>query len=282
MDRKVSMLFFLMGSLLALFSGAFQTATGLGSIMVGMICILGFLVGSLNVEKKNEGIFLIACSAFMVFALSMKIILPELHPIVIGLTNIATNLLFFIGCAAAAVSIRIIIRVGSELEGTTTKMDVTPSHERNFAYYWNIVVFVAVAMMFIIFVLRQFYKTESIEEMLMFIDFLIWTIFVTDLFFLYSRAGSMKEFFKKSWLDIIATIPVSGELMNLNRLAKLGRFAKLGATASKATKISRASKAAKLMHGAKLSKYFSKESGFNEIIQEDITEKKKNQRKRKK
>lgn len=288
--KKLSMLFFILGSLIAMFSGAFTVKSELDFFLVSFLVIIGVFIGIFNINRSQEKTFILASGVFIICSVFFKEYLLDEGYLIPNLTPILMNLIFFIGAAAAVVSLKLIIRAASEgdfPDKPPTKKERQKASER-FNDIWNMVVFVAVCLVFIIFVLQQFFEVGRYDYFIYALDFFIWVVFMVDLGILYSKAHGLKNFFKNSWLDIIAVldiltlIPVFGILQGTNvfKFAKLARFTRISKTFSKMGKTS------KLMHTGKFSKYFSKQSGFNKFLIEasddDKPIKKKISRKRKK
>lgn len=89
------------------------------------------------------------------------------------------------------------------------------------------------------FVIESIVFTAYVEV----IDFIVCGIFAVDLVKRYiNREGSKLDFFKKSWLEILAIIPLDiifryFRIVRIVRVFRLGRFAKLGRFANTLMKI---------------------------------------------
>lgn len=280
--RKLSMVFFILGCLISLFNGPFKALDGIEPFMYGLLVFSGLFIGFFNITKNQENKYFLASLAFVATALVFRDMLfagvGSLEP----LRTVLFNFILFVSSAGLIVATRSIINMASDgdygdgFEAKIKEKDIeAKSHKA-----WDIIILMSVAAMFIIFVLRQIFVVGPYEEMLQFVDFMIWTIFVVDLMFIYERYRNFKGFFKNAWLDIIAVIPfgiIATGLGQLGRLAKLGRLVKIVRFISKA---GRTGKVAKVAHLNKITKFFSDDSSFNKYLYEEKrtkkTKKKKN------
>ncbi len=129
----------------------------------------------------------------------------------------------------------------------------------------DIAVFLAVAVVTVFFILeiiptrQPIIDVVELNKVYMWVNVVVLIIFVLDLYRLWTRSSSVSEFFKKNWLDILATIPFglitysltpagaaanysasANSFFKLARLSKLERFSKV----SRISKISKEFKAA--------------------------------------
>ncbi len=261
--KKLSIFFFIIGSLTAIFSTAYNILPGMDYAVTLILIIFGILVGIVNISKKQETKFLLASIGFMVVLWFMKTeILPQYGLIYFG--NAARNLMIFAGSALFSVAVRIFIRTASEGPyEENDKGELLKGKDLAFDIVWDNIVFVAIALVFILLILEQFYDVSHIYNIIITIDFFVWVIFVVDLIYLYINSRSFMQFVRSSWLDIIAVIPLSTSFYKVTKAARLVRSINAFSKASKAAK---AQKATKLVRSHKILKYFSKESGFNKVM----------------
>lgn len=271
--KKISMLFFILGTLISLFSGAFIEIEEMKYLKISLLVLFGAFIGLFNISKDEENKFLLASLVFVVCSLAFKefpLSSGQLHE---SISTILLNLVYFISSGAIIVSLRAIVGMASEGDYKSKKVESLSEEEDVMFYHiWDMFVFVAVAFVFILLVLDIFKVAEEYASFLAIVDFLIWTVFVVDLFFLYFRSKGLKDFLRKSWLDIIAVIPFN--MLKIFKFARMFRIAKLFTRTSKltkATKLTKISKGAKVLHMGKALKFFSSESGFNKYLDEDVS-----------
>lgn len=280
--KKLSMLFFILGTLISLFSGAFAELEEMKYLKISLLVVFGAFIGLFNISKEEENKFLLASLVFVVCSLAFKefpLSEGQLHA---SVSIILLNLVYFISSGAIIVSLRAILGMASEGEYESKKIEhLSEEEDVMFYHIWDIFVFIAVAFVFILLVLDIFKVAEEYASFLSVVDFLIWTIFVVDLFFLYFRSKGLKDFLKRSWLDIIAVIPFN--MLKVFKFARMFRIARLftrTSKLSKAVKVTKLSKGAKVLHMSKALKFFSSESGFNKYLDEDVSHKIKRKSKR--
>jgi hypothetical protein len=279
--KKLSMFFFLLGSLLALFGGVFELNNEHYFFLISLIIFTGLFIGFFNISKEQEKMFLLSSLVFIFILILFKMFLLDHGLIFSKISDFFLNFIFLISSAAFVVCIKVILRTASESEFEISKNNLNFSNDKkSFEYLWNYVVFISVAFIFIIFVLNQFYShnlTDNFKIILGALDFFIWIIFLVDLFFIYTKAGNFKLFLKTGWLDIIAAFPplhLLGTDFIIFRAIKLIRVARI-------IRVMRAtSKIAKLPN-PKIIKFFSKESGFNQFVEKKEIKSKNNKTKKK-
>lgn len=290
--RKISIGFFLLGSLIALFNGPFEALGGVEPFMYGLLVFCGLFIGYFNITKEQENKFFTATLVFIAAALVFRNILfgglgslgVEQAEALEPLRQVIFNFIIFISSAGIVVATRAVVNLASEgeyhdgFEASLKQKDIEEkSHEA-----WDVAILFSVAAMFVIFVLRQMFVVEEYAQILDVADFMIWTIFVVDLMFIYERYRDLGAFFKNAWLDIIAVVPfglMASGLGQVGRLAKLGRLIKILRVFGEAGKTS---KVAKFAHLNKITKYFSDDSSFNKYLQSPNKSKKATKKTKKK
>lgn len=268
--KKLSMLFFIVGSLFAIFSGTFEILYNMEGMKILFLLVLGFFIGLFNISEKQELRFLISTLVYIVVTPTLVNLLGD-YIVLDTFADIMINFIYLFGSAALVVAVRSIIEFASETEATTEEeyfLRMIENRRESLAHrIWDMLVFLSVAILFIIIILRLFFDTWRYDHFLTIADYSIYLIFLVDLVFLYMNSRGLKDFFWRNWLDIIAVIPLGSAA----QLAKLGRAARLVKIFTHSAKIGRSSKA--LSSGGKVAKYFSNESGFNRYI---LKSKKKN------
>ncbi len=134
-----------------------------------------------------------------------------------------------------------------------------------------LIILIMVLSLLDVFIIDNIVFTAYVEV----IDLIVCGIFAVDLFKRYmNRKGSKLDFFKKSWLEIIAIIPLDMvfryfRLARIFRVLKIGRFAKMGRFANTFMKIFKSSgfirykRFSKLLMGYGKSKMEEKEEEIN-------------------
>jgi magnesium-transporting ATPase (P-type) len=249
--QKLGTYFFILGVLIAIFSGAFPINADMQVIALLLLIITGGFVGLLNIEEEREMHFLIAVGVFIISTRAIDDYLIGLE-LLDNFSVMLTNLIVFAATAGIVVGLKLVFKYAS------IKEDDAYDHEVEFddpkkESAWNMVLFAAVCMAFVIFILEVFFYTNGLTPVLTYVSWAIIAIFAVDLIILVSRAKGFWHFLKHHWPDIVSVIPVTNAL----QLAKFLRIARIAKIAGRTSKLSRISK---ISHSAK---FFSKHSGFN-------------------
>jgi hypothetical protein len=116
---------------------------------------------------------------------------------------------------------------------------------------WEIVIFIAaIVSVTSVAIELTMHVSEETEHLLHTIDFIAICLFSVDIAWKYRvfkhHAKSSREFFRQSWLDIIAIIPVF-RIFRIGRFARLARLARMQkmSKAGRLSKITKATKATK-------------------------------------
>ncbi|MBD3209679.1 ion transporter [Candidatus Woesearchaeota archaeon] len=252
--QKLGTYFFIIGVLLAIFSGAFPVTQDMHTIVLLLLIITGGFVGLLNIEEEREMHFLIAVGVFIIASRAIDDYLIGLQ-LLDNFSVILTNLIIFSATAGIVVGLKLIFHYAS------TKEDDAYEYEQEFddpkkESVWNLVIFVAVCLAFVIFILEVFFYTDGLTPILQYLSWVVIAIFAVDLVILITRAKGFWHFLKHHWPDIVSVVPVTNAL----QLAKFLRVARIARIAGRASRLSRISK---ISHS---SKFFSKHSGFNQYL----------------
>ncbi len=250
------MVFFLIGVLIAVFSGAFDVLEGLENTRLLLLVTLGVIVGLLNISKDEQMSFLVASVAFLFSSNILIGVSPVGMRVLQGIFLMLYNLMVFVASATLVIALKLVFEYASE-----SKKDVVfevPKHDErpHSENIWDLTVFVSVAFVIVILILESFFNLEPYPDLvniLIFLDYVIIGIFAIDLVVLYNKQKNLKLFFQKNWLDMIAVIPF-GTVFRLTKLVRLVRIVRIFTRAQKASRVNRASK------------FFSDESGFNKLI----------------
>ncbi|MCX8147419.1 MAG: hypothetical protein N3D84_03050 [Candidatus Woesearchaeota archaeon] len=236
--KKLSMFLFIIGSLIAILGGAFPFANShMESFCVLLLIIIGTFIGFINISRHEEHGFLVAGSVFIISTAVLTSILERFLLLDI-INKILHNLIILIAPACIVVGLKLIFEFASESEWETEKEKkelIEHLYKRltHKEILWDDVILLSVSVAFVIFILQLFFDVAPYKNIITAIDYVIILIFVADLVFIYRKLRNPKLFFKTSWLDIIAVIPLG----IIFRLAKAGRFIKIISAMSNAQKI---------------------------------------------
>lgn len=272
--KKISMVLFIAGVLIAVFSGSFQVLDDMKMIRIIVLIFLGVVVGILNVSEEQERDFLLASVVFVVCSQAVISLMQKLN-LLSNLGVMLTNLVIFIAPAAIIISLKTIFVFASESD-VNFKLDMPKSKEKNvLEEIWNFLLLLSVAIVFIILILESFFDVADYQTYLDSADVIITIIFVIDLLILFRKSVTFKSFIRRNWIDIIAVIPLG----SVFRLAKVVRAVRIIKILSRTSKITRASK---IIKTNRFLKFFSSDSGFNKYVVDDKKQKKAQKKKRKK
>ncbi len=257
--RKLGMALFVFGVLISLFSGVFDFIGGLDEARIPVLVIVGSLVGLLNISDNERMSFLISSAAFIIASSVIVDFSPGRILFLEGLFEIIYNLAVFVSAAAIVVSLKMVFEYLSEYDPKSDSELPSPSERKQVENVWDVIVFVAVAMVLVMLVLESFFDLTpfpGLASMLQVTDYVIIMIFAVDLFFLYKKSEGTKEFFRTSWLDMIAVIPLSSAF-RLTKLVRGARIIRIFTRTHRA--VTRTNRSAK---------FFSDKSGFNKMLAE--------------
>ncbi|MBR9702890.1 ion transporter, partial [Candidatus Woesearchaeota archaeon] len=235
--KRLGLYFFTFGALLSILAGAFKLGEGMHDLVLVILIFLGVFSAILNIDEEEEMGFLIASSSFLIAIITFDIVLAS-HPLVLLLARFFEVSTFFIGSMVAVVGLKTIIEFGSmnttrdplkhadEVDDSIEALMFSPAER-----FWNIMVFIAVAVSFIAVLLEVFFEPILFAVLFVLIDAVITVVFLIDLFVLYRKENGLVSFLKNCWLDIVATIPLSYlfgfQHLSLFRAAKLVRLIRL-------------------------------------------------------
>jgi hypothetical protein len=255
--RKLSMIFFILGSLLSVFSGAFEVTEGLEDIKVVTLLILGLLIGLLNISDREHVNFLVAAVAFLFSTNLLMSLAPNSLMLLDGLFLMLQNFMIFIAPAAVVISLKLVFEYASESDKEFLfEVPKSAKKRHQLEVIWDIVVFVAVAFVFVILILESFFNLTpypGLQQLLVVLDWVVLGVFIIDLVVIFKKDKSFKKFIVHNWLDIVAVIPF-GSVFRVTKVVRLARILKTFGKVEKATKMNRASK------------FFSGNSGFNNLL----------------
>lgn len=256
--QKIGTYFFIVGVLIAILSGAFPISGDMQTIALLMLIITGAFVGLLNIEEEREMHFLIAAGVFIIASRAIDDYLVGLE-LLKNFNDMLSNLIIFAGAAGVVVGLKLIFHYASYKEEDEEE---SIEHEFENPYtesVWNAIIFVAVCLAFVIFILEVFFYTNGLTPVLEYISYVILAVFAIDLVILITKAKGFFSFFRHHWADIVSIIPVTGvfQLLKVVRIMRLARLTKVMQSSSKLARMS------KITHSTK---FFSKKSGFNKYL----------------
>ncbi|MFP4111986.1 MAG: hypothetical protein ACLFPQ_03420 [Candidatus Woesearchaeota archaeon] len=264
--KKFSMLLFIIGVLISVFSGSFEIVQDMRVVKVVFLIFLGVIIGLLNVNEDQETDFLIACIAFIIGSQAIISVMQNLH-LLNNLGIMLTNLMIFISPAAVIIGLKKIFMFASESD-VDLRIDPPKKIEKNkLEQFWDIVLLVSISFVFIILILdSSFFDVSNIREFIDTTDFVINIIFVIDLVVLYRKSRGFVDFLKINWIDVIAVIPLG----SLFRVAKVIRAVRIVKILSRGSKVSRIAKvSSSTVKTNRFFKFFSNNSGFNKYVDYD-------------
>lgn len=249
--KRVGNYFFILGVLLAIFSGGFPASEGMQEIKLLLLIITGVFVGLFNIEEQKEIHFIIATVGLILASNALESYLQMLS-ILSNFNEILTSFIIFASSGAVVSALKLIFSHGPALEDEEELQVMNPVSEER----WNLTVFVAVCFALVLFILESFFYTNGLTPFFEVLSYLVIIVFIVDAVILYKRSKNMKSFLRYHWADVLAILPLSG----MFQLAKLLRFARIIRVFSKTSRIARVSR---ISHSAK---FFSKHSGFNKYM----------------
>lgn len=267
--EKIGTYFFVVGSIIAILSGALQSTPEMAYFKVLFLVLIGVFVGLLNVNEKDENNFILAGVGLIVGGLFLKDIIKQFL-LLDDFSMIIMNFIIFISPAVVVVALKKIFHYASKKDEKiiiTKKEFEMFSNEKyvrklKWQSIWGLIILIAVVMSFIILLGDNFFNVDGYREVAMVIDIIISVIFIADLIVLYNEHKNLKRFLTENVFDIIAAIPFDG----IFKVLKIVRIIKLTKGVTRTTRILKLSK----VH--KTAKFFSNKSAFNKFLKEHNVE----------
>lgn len=134
----------------------------------------------------------------------------------------------------------------------------------SFDKFMDLLVFFAVFIVTIFLILDLLenagkFSYKNLENIYFYVNIVIFAIFFVDLVRLKKASSGWKDFFKKNWLDVLATIPYGLLGMAFANLQVLNVL-KWGRVVSMSSKLSKVSRAAKIGKEFKAASHLKKDS----------------------
>lgn len=252
--NRVGLYFFVLASLLSIIDGVFTIVSPeLQTIKIILLIFSGILVGVFLFSVEKE--LLIAGSAFIISALSLLFLLgPYFHQSPIGVMIL--NFVIFVASIVFVVGFKAILESIGEVAGLERHKHEGVTFEflkeSSFEKIWGIVILVAVSFAIMQLLLEIFYDVSKYIHYLQALDLVITALFIMDVFMIYEKSKSFKQFLSKNFFDIIAAIPSVG-LLRLFKIIRAIRLVRIFKASSKLTAFFK-------IH--KTTKFFSEESAI--------------------
>lgn len=267
-QNKLSQYFFIIAAVVAILDGAFVLDSAMQSIKFFLLVFAGIVVGALRHHDQKE--FLLSGLAVIITGFILTEILSGT---LASFSTMIYNFVIFLSAAIVVVGIEQIANIITfehEEEQTHTqdikkfkKLSPQEIKHLTFEHIWGIIILVAVALTFIVLLAQSFFNVSAYADILLAVELLITILFIIDVVILYEKAKNFSEFIHRNIFDIIAAIPAVGVLRGL----KLIRAVRIIRVMGKSMKITKMSKL------YKTTKFFSEESYFNKLEQQELEKK---------
>jgi len=242
---RIGMYIFIIGAILSVLDSAFPVEPSMRGLVYVALIFTGIFAGILNITPDEEHHFLLSSGAFLIVILAFNQLFAA-EQIVVVFSHFFQNAVAFVGSMALAVALKTILEYGSDniirgdaLESMRARTERIEDWQLSKGMRaWHAVVFIAVAVTFIMLLLDLFFAIpDSFALVIEILDWIIVAVFVADLFVLFRQEGSWGCFFRNCWLDILAAIPFHGvfgvlKIVRLSRIAKLSLSLKFFSTSS--------------------------------------------------
>jgi hypothetical protein len=251
---RLGMYFFIIGALISIFDGAFIQDPSVHGIIYIILIFTGIFAGLLNISEDEEHHFLMSAGVFILVIMAFNQIFAA-EPFLALFTHFFKNAIAFVGSMAIVVALKSILEFGSQnykvshvenLELKTEEVDDWML--RGKMKTWHFIVFIAVAITFLIILLQLPIYTlpPAMEQALLILEWIVIAIFIIDLVILYKHEKNFVSFLKNCWIDIIAAVPIPG-IFGAVKIVRVARIARI----------------ARISHSLK---FFSKKSGMNTYL----------------
>ncbi len=208
--KKISAFLILVAFLVSILNGTFEAASHMEPYLYALLIICGAFVGFFNINRDQEIKFLQATLVLVIGIIVFKEYLVSGFPSMGSISSIAHNLILFASAAMVTTGIRAIVNMSLHKDYKDKFQDELAQQEKlvRFVSTWNIFIFFSIAFLFIFIILRLFFAVPELYLLLDFLIFVIWVLFLVDLFYIYSKYWRFKQFLKNAWTDIVAVIPL--------------------------------------------------------------------------
>lgn len=268
--QKVSQYFFIIAAVIAILDGALTLDESMRSLKFAILILAGVVVGILRHYKQKE--FVLSGLAVVITGFILLSFLGELSVLnIIG--QMIFNFVVFLSAAVVVVGIEQIANIITEEEEHKDPREeirrlkkILPQdlQKLTFERVWGIIILVGVALTFILLLAEAFFDVANFAQIILILNGFITVLFIVDLIILYKNSKNFEDFLRRNVFDIIAAIPTVGVFRTL-KLIRAARIIKVLRGTGKVTKVA---------HLYKTSKFFSKESYFNKVEQEELAKQK--------
>jgi hypothetical protein len=243
--NRLGLYFFALASILSIIDGTLTIYTP-ELVMAKHILLVfaGIVVGMFMLSNERE--FMISGVAFIVAA---PILLNTLgyyfsySPI----GRMVLNFVLFVAAAIITVGFKEFVDSISKSAGIENlHHDITIEHlnKKSFDVVWSFVILVAVGLSIASLLIEMFYDIGKYQIIIEFLDVVIASLFIVDLWILFEKAKTMKEFLTRNFPDILAAVPAVGfmRFFKIIRAVRLIKFLNGINRFSKFIKVSRTTK----------------------------------------
>lgn len=219
---RIGMYLFLTGALVAIFASVFPVNPSLIPFIMVFLVFSGVFSGLLNISEDEERGFLISGGVLIITMLALDRLFGLSFPIEIN--GFIRNLTVFVGSMLLVVAGRRFIETASQSEVTQHRQamrDYSTSRQ-----VWQFIVFIAVALTFVILMLHGFLYSEMSDgarALLLVLDWIIILIFIADVVLLYRDYDSFGLFLRHCWPDVVAAIPLQMSIFGIFKIVRVAR-----------------------------------------------------------
>ena len=229
--KKISFFLILVAFLVSILNGVFEPASNMEPYLYAILIICGVFVGFFNINRDQEVKFLQASLVFVVGIIIFKEYLFSGFPSLEKLGLVGHNLVLFVSAAMFTTGIRAIGDISFHKNYKDKFYEELAQQEKlvRFVSTWNIFIFFSIAFLFIFVILKVFFDVSQIDLLLDFLIFIIWVLFLVDLFYIFSKFWRLNQFLKNAWTDILAVVPlfVFHDIFYLLLFIKFSRMIKI-------------------------------------------------------
>lgn len=206
--KKISVFLILLAFLVSILQGPLEVVSDMEPFLYVLLIICGAFVGFFNVNRDQETKFLQATLVFVVGAIIFKEYLLSGTPLLDNLGLIVHNIVLFATAGMVATGIRSIVGISFHNDYKDKFHEELAQQEKlvRFVSTWNMLIFFLIAFMFIFVIIKLFFNVS--ELLFDFLLFVIWVLFLVDLFYIFSKFWRFNMFLKNAWPDLVAVVPL--------------------------------------------------------------------------
>lgn len=259
---RIGMYLFIIGAMVSILDGVFTGHSAAQGIVYIVLIFTGIFAALLNISEDEEHHFLLSAAAFIIVIVAFNQLFAG-EPVIDTLRRFLLNAVTFVGSMAAAIAVKSILEFGSQnyLVDPKEGMDLRTAEIESWMLTkrvraWHFIVFLAVALTFILLLLGMPFYTvpESFQSFFDLLGWVVVAVFMADLFVLWKEHRGLKDFLRHCWVDVVAALP-------LQLLFAIPSFGVL-----KIVRVARVARLARLTRATHSIKFFSKKSGVNTYL----------------